>query len=74
MSLIDYIEAISDEFQSTFTLCGDNVMINTFFSHEIPTVVRIVAKHIKAAAINVELIQTIDNISGIGLYKITVTL
>jgi hypothetical protein len=41
----EQVEALSDEFQSTFTLFEDGALANMFHSDEIPTVEALIIKH-----------------------------
>ena len=46
MNLKEHIDAISDEFQSTFSLINDSTLANLLYEKELGTVEELIKKHI----------------------------
>lgn len=65
--LQDKIEALSDEFQSTFTLVDDGSLMNCAFEEEIPRVEALIRKHLEC--IHVETFPGQRLAEGYRLYR-----
>jgi hypothetical protein len=71
MTFLDRVEAISDEFQSTFSVCPEG-LANCLFESDLPAVETLVRKHFGAATVTFKRVQSLGA-NGYGIYVVGFT-
>lgn len=77
MNIAQFVEQISDDFQSTFTVTDANTLVNCLgFKDDFERVEAIIKKYVPNAKVTFEMIQPLKDLDDgqvYGLYAITVT-